>query len=69
MQRLGFRRQRVIQVKSVNEAAAGAALTDAAVKSRQASAGSFVEAKQRVYGDARTLCKSSRDSECPSACV
>jgi hypothetical protein len=28
LQRLGFRRQRVIQVKSVNETAAGAALTD-----------------------------------------
>lgn len=55
LQRLGFRRQRVIQVKSVDEAAAGATLTDAAVKARQASAGSFVEAKQRIYGDARTL--------------
>ena len=55
LQRLGFRRQRVLQVKSVNEAATGAALSDEAIKSRQGSAGSFVEAEKRVYGDARTL--------------
>ena len=54
LQRLGFRRQRVPQVKSVNEVAGGA-LTEAAVKSRQASASSFIAAQQRVYGDMRTL--------------
>ena len=55
LQRLGFRRQRYTRVKSVSEAAAGADLTDEAVKARQASAGSFVEAEKRVHGDARTL--------------
>ena len=40
LQRLGFRRQRYTRVKSVSEAAAGADLTDEAVKARQASAGS-----------------------------
>ena len=55
LQRLGFRRQRYTRVKSVSEAAAGADLTDEAIKARQASAGSFVEAEKRVHGDARTL--------------
>ena len=55
LQRLGFRRQRVLQVKSVNEAASGDGLTDDAVKARQAGTGSFVEGRMRVYGDARTL--------------
>ena len=53
--RLGFRRQRVPHVKSVNEAAAGAVLGVEVIRARQASAGSYVEAEKRVYGDPRTL--------------
>ena len=47
--KLGFRRQKVLQVKSADAAAAGAQLDDAAIKARQALAGSFVEAEKRVY--------------------
>ena len=53
--RLGFRRKRMLQVKSLDDAATGAALSDASVAARRESDGAWVEAEQRVYGDARTL--------------
>ena len=45
----------MLQVKSVDEAADGGALPDEAVAARRADAGAWVEAEQRVFGDARTL--------------
>ena len=45
----------MLQVKSVDEAADGGALSDEAVAARRADAGAWVEAEQRVFGDARTL--------------
>ena len=57
LQRLGFRRQKVLKVKSINEAATGTAIV-----SVDQSAGSFVEMKQRVFGDARNT--RGRDLSC-----
>ena len=55
LKRLGFKRQRVLKVKSVDEAGAGAQLSAEVIAARQASEGSFVEAELRVFGDVRTL--------------
>jgi len=53
--KLGFRRQRVLQVKSADEAAAGKSLNDATIQARAAGGGAFVAAQRRVHGDPRTL--------------
>ena len=46
--KLGFRRQKVLQVKSADAASEGANLSDAAIKARQASSGSYIEAEKCV---------------------
>ena len=46
----------MLRVKAADEAGAGAGRVSAAeAAARQASGGAFVEAEQRLYGDARTL--------------
>ncbi len=57
LKRLGFRRQRVLAVKSARDAAADAP-SAATLRLRRESDGAaitLVEAEKRVYGDARTL--------------
>ena len=49
LRRLGFRRTRVLKVKSADAAAAGT------LRASSQSASARVEAEQRVYGDKRTL--------------
>jgi hemoglobin len=53
--KLGFRRQRMLQVKSVGEAAAGQSQNAAAIQARAANGGAFVAGQRNVHGDPRTL--------------
>lgn len=50
LQRLGFRRQKVLKVKSADDAAAAAAKP-----ASRAAASAFVDAEKRMHGDGRTL--------------